>query len=99
VAPKKRNDVTPQDSQLIARGKFSQDEVEKVIEKDSSSSSQRKRPTKANPYATAAKFVDFAEPFKSPKASEVVATHTGDPFCKESRGWVSSLWNSLLRRF
>jgi uncharacterized C2H2 Zn-finger protein len=45
------------------------------------SSSQRKRPTKASPYATAAKFVDFAELFKSPKASEV-ATHTGETFCK-----------------
>jgi hypothetical protein len=81
MAPKKRTDVVPQDSQLTALRKRSQDEVEEVIEKDSSSSSQRKRPTKANPYATAAKFVDFAELFESPKASEIVATHTGDPFC------------------
>jgi uncharacterized C2H2 Zn-finger protein len=81
VAPKKRPDVVPTDSQLTALGKRSQDEVEEVTEKDSSSSSQRKRPTKANPYATAAKFVDFAELFKSPKASEV-ATPAGEPFCK-----------------
>jgi hypothetical protein len=45
--------------------------------------SQRKRPTKAYPAAAAAKFVDFAELFKSPKASsEVAATHTGETFCK-----------------
>jgi hypothetical protein len=81
MAPKKRTDAVPQDSQLTALGKRIQDEVEEVIDKDSSSSSQRKRPTKANPYATAANFVDFAELFESPKASEVVATHTGDSFC------------------
>jgi hypothetical protein len=79
---KKRTDVVPQDSHLTALGKRSQDELEEVIEKDSYSSSQKKRPTKANPYAKAAKFVDFAELFKSPKASEVVAPHTGDPFWK-----------------
>jgi hypothetical protein len=72
VAPQTRTDVVPQNSQLIALGKRSQDEVEEAFEKDSSSSSQRKRPTNANPYATAAKFVDFAELFKSPKALEVV---------------------------
>jgi hypothetical protein len=77
LTPKKRTDVVPQDSELIALGKRSQDEVEEVIEKDSSSFSQRKLPTKANPYATAANFVDFAELFESPKASEVGATHTG----------------------
>ena len=81
MAPKKRPDVVPPDSQLTALGKRSQDEVEEVTQKDSSSSSQRNRPTKASPYATAAKFVDFAELFKSPKASEV-ATHTGETFCK-----------------
>jgi hypothetical protein len=81
VASKRRTDVVPQNSQLTALRKSSQ-EVEEVIEKDSSSSSQRKRPTKSNPYATAAKFVDFAEIFKSHKASEIVAPHKGDPFCK-----------------
>jgi hypothetical protein len=83
VAPKKRPDVVPPDSQLTALGKRSQDEVDEGTQMDSSTSSQRKRPAKANPYATAAKFVDFAELFKSPKASsEVVATHTGETFCK-----------------
>jgi hypothetical protein len=77
MAPKNRTNVIPQDSQLTALRKGSQDEVVEVIEKDSSSSSQRKRPTKASPYATAAKFVDLAELFESPKASEIVATHTG----------------------
>jgi hypothetical protein len=67
VAYKKRTDVVHQDSQLTALGKRSQDEVEEVIDKDSSSSSQRKRPKNTNPYATAAKFIDFAELFKSPK--------------------------------
>jgi hypothetical protein len=67
VPPKKRTDEVPQDSQLAALGKRIQDEVEEVIEKDSSSSPQRKRPTKANPYAKAAKFFDFAELFKTPK--------------------------------
>jgi uncharacterized C2H2 Zn-finger protein len=81
VAPKKRPDVVPQDSQLTALGKRSQDEVEEVTQKDSSSSSQRKRPTKVSPYATAAKFVDFAQLFKSAKASEV-ATPTREPFCE-----------------
>jgi hypothetical protein len=81
VAPKKSADVVPQDNQLIALGKRIH-EVEEVIEKDSSSSSQRKRPSNVNLYDTAAKFVDFAELCKSPKASKVVATHTGDPFCK-----------------
>jgi hypothetical protein len=65
VAPKKRTDVVPQDSELTALGKRSQDKVEEVIEKDSSSSSQRKRQTKANPYAPAAKFFDFAELLKA----------------------------------
>jgi hypothetical protein len=89
---KKRSDVVPPDSQLTAMGKRSQDEVEKVSQKDSSSSSQRKRPTKTNQYATAAKFVDFAELFKIPKASEVVATPTGVNFCKEiSKLGVKSL--------
>jgi hypothetical protein len=83
VAPKKRPDVFTTDSQLTALGKPSQDEVEEVTQKDSSSSSQRKSPTKANLYATAAIFVDFAKLFKSPKASEVVAAHTGETFCKE----------------
>jgi hypothetical protein len=83
VAPKKKPDVVPPDSQLTALGKCSQDEVEEVTQKDSSSSSQRKRPTKPNPYATAAKFVYFAEIFKSSKASsEVVATHSGETICK-----------------
>jgi hypothetical protein len=81
VAPKKRPDLVSPDIQLTALGKRSQDEVEEVTQKDSSSSSQRKRPTKASPYATATKFVDFAELFKSPKASEV-ATQTGETFCK-----------------
>jgi hypothetical protein len=68
MAPKKRRtDIVTQDSQLTALRKRSQDEVEKVIEKDSSSSSQRKRLAKAKPYATAAEFVDFAELSKSPK--------------------------------
>jgi hypothetical protein len=70
VAPKKKPDVVPPDSQLTALGKCSQDEVEEVTEKDSSSSSQRKRPTKASLYTTAAKFLDFTELFKSPNAKE-----------------------------
>jgi hypothetical protein len=78
VASKKRLDVVPPDSQLTAVGKRSQDELEEVSEKDSSSSSQRKRPAKASPCATAAKH-DFTEHFKSPKVSEV-ATPTGEPF-------------------
>jgi hypothetical protein len=82
VAPKKRPAVVPPDSELTALGKRSQDEVKEVTQKDSSPSSQRKRPTKASPYATAAKLVDFAELFKSLKASEV-ATPTGEPVCKE----------------
>jgi hypothetical protein len=67
VAPKKRPDIVPPDSQHTALGKRSQDEVEEVTEKDSSSSYHRMRPTKANSYATAAKFVDFAELFIAPK--------------------------------
>jgi hypothetical protein len=91
MAPKKRTDIVTQDSQLTAMRKRNQDEVEKVIEKDSSSSSQRKRLAKAKPYATAAEFVDFEELFKIPKASELVSTHTGDPFFRQSRSWVSSV--------
>jgi hypothetical protein len=60
-------------------------------------SSQRKRSTKASPLRPP-KFVNFAKLFKSPKLSEIVATRKGDPFCKESRSWVSRLWNSLLWR-
>jgi hypothetical protein len=90
VAPKKRSDVVTQDSQFIALGKRSQDEVEEVIEKDSSSSSQRERPTKANPYATVAKFFDYAELFKKPFGGSSYAY--GDPFCKEiSKLGVKSL--------
>jgi hypothetical protein len=84
VAPKKRTDVLLQECQPTALGRRIQDEVEKVIEKDLYSS-QRKRPMKAYPYATAAKFVDFAELFKSPKASEVVATHTGILSVRQSK--------------
>ena len=76
----KRNDIVRHDSQLTALGKRIQDEVEEFIEKDLSSSSQRKRPTKANPYATAAKVVDFWELVKRSKVSEVVATQTGYSF-------------------
>jgi hypothetical protein len=70
-------------AKFTALGKLSQDEVEEFTKEDSSSSSQRKRPTKTNPCAKAAKFVAFADLFKSPKASEVVATHMGQTFCKE----------------
>jgi hypothetical protein len=83
VATKKKPDVFYPDSQLTALGKHSQDEVDEVTQKDSTSSSQRKRPTYASPLAAAAKFVDFAELFKSLKALlEVVASHTGETFCK-----------------
>jgi hypothetical protein len=73
-----------------------------------SSSSQRKHPTKANPYATAAKFVDFAVLSKSPKASEIVATHTGETFRKAisklgvkslklpAKAFVVCLWNGRI---
>jgi hypothetical protein len=98
VAPKKRPDVVPPDSQLTALVKRSKDEVEEVTQKESSSSSQERRPTKEKTYATAAKFVDFAELFKSPKASEVVATHAGELSERQSRSWAQSLWNSLLWR-
>jgi hypothetical protein len=80
VAPRTRPDVVTPDSQLTALGNRSQIEIEEVTRKDSSFFSQRKRPTKANRYATAAKFVDFAELFKSPTASEVASYAYGGKF-------------------
>jgi hypothetical protein len=76
VAPKKRPDAVPPNSQLTALGKRSQDGVDdRGHPKGLIVVLTGKRPTKSSPYATAAKFVDFAELFKSPKVSEV-ATHT-----------------------